>query len=108
MKIVLNELDDFLDEVREVTDEGDAPVVRYLVDHSTDNEDGYAVHLFASFVCEEIAICELELFCGKDLRMPSLPHRDVGSLKAKESIEIIKGFCKDIGVKVRPGRYENG
>lgn len=107
MKIVLNQLEDFLDEVKEAADAGDTPVVRYLIDVSTENEGGYAVYLFVSFVCEEMAICELELFCGKDLKMPSLPHRDVGSNEANKCIQQVKDFCGEIGIKVRPGRYED-
>jgi len=107
MKIVLNELEDFLDEIRVAVEEDETPVVRYLVDVSTENEGGYAVYLFMSFIVEDMIICELERDCGRDLKLPAMPHRDRGSIQAKEDIERLKGFCKELGVSVRPGRYED-
>jgi len=107
MKIVLNELEDFLDEIRVAVEEDETPVVRYLVDVSTENEGGYEVCLFISFVIEGIYVCELEKTCGRDLKMPTLPHRDHGSLQAKEDIGKLKEFCGKLGVSVRPGRYED-
>jgi hypothetical protein len=107
MKIVLNDLEDFLEEIKVVVEEDDTPVVRYLVDVSAENEGGHEVYLFMSFVIEGVYICELEKMCGRDLKMPTLPHRDRGSLQAKEDIARLREFCEELKVSVRPGRYED-
>jgi hypothetical protein len=101
MKVVLNEIDDFIEEVKLVAGEGETPVVRFLIDVSENNDNGYTVYFYASFITEDNLICELEINCGKDI----MTGYTAGSDQGGEYADQLKASCKEVGVSVRPGRY---
>jgi hypothetical protein len=104
MRIVFNDIDDFVSEIEAVSDE-DKPVVRYLVDVSAENNDGHEVYLFCTFITDDGLICELALFCGRDMQLPNKSY-DMGTIAAKSEVEKLKEKCTEFGISVRPGRYE--
>lgn len=98
----MNNLDDFIDEVKFVSDDEFKPLVRYSTEVGTESDNGFDVYFFAGFCTEDDAICETEVYCGKNLNAKYIE----GSRKADELVGQIKEACNAIGVSVRPGRYE--
>lgn len=102
MKIILNELDAFVDEVKESLDEGGTPCIRYLIDVDDAYDAGRLVLFLASYVAEDQLICELELPCGKDINA----NYNDGSKKAESTRDELETALKGMGLKLRKGRYE--
>jgi len=102
MKIILNVLDDFVEEIKDSVEQGSEPVVRYLVDIDDAYDDGRLVLFLASYLAEDQLICELELPCGKNLN----ERYKQGSDNAEESRAKLESELKEMGLKLKKGRYE--
>lgn len=102
MKIILNAIDDFVEEVKGSVDEGDTPVVRYLIDVDDAYDDGHLVLFLASYVAEDQLIIELELPCGKDI---NARYSD-GTKRAESARDELQGRLEEMGLKLKKGRYE--
>lgn len=102
MKIILNAIDDFIEEVKDSVDEGGTPVVRYLIDVDDAYDAGRLVLLLASYVAEDQLIVELELPCGKDIN----ERYKNGTEKAESARDELKGRLEEMGLKLKKGRYE--
>lgn len=107
MKITFNSVDDFIGEIQEAVDCELTPVVRYFVNASSSNDgDGYEVYLYVTFISDDGLVCELELFCGRDMNLPNNPKFDLGTIASEEHVSRIKRYCKEAGVPFKSGRYE--
>jgi hypothetical protein len=102
MKVVLSSVEELVQELEFLYEEGERPLVRATTFISDDSDDGFAVFFYASFMIDEGTVCEAEIFCGKNLNS----RYQLGSDKAKEYDAELKQQCEKIGIKVRPGRYE--
>ena len=102
MKIILNAINDFVEEVKDSVDEGGAPVVRYLIDVDDAYDSGRLVLFLASYVAEDQLIVELELPCGKDI---NTRYAD-GTKKAESVRDELRIELGKIGLKLKKGRYE--
>jgi hypothetical protein len=103
MKVAVNSLEDFFEEVKFVSEDGDKPLVRCMIHVDQENDgDGFPVYLFASYVSDDGLVCEMQLRCGWDIN----DRYADGTEKAKLLRSELKEACKGIGVVVRPGRYD--
>lgn len=102
MKIILNELEAFIDEIKDSVGEGDTPCVRYLIDVDDAYDAGRLVLFLASYVAEDQLICELELPCGKDIN----ERYKQGSEAAEAVRDELESSLKEMGLKLKKGRYE--
>ena len=102
MKIILNALDDFVEEVKDSVDEGGTPCVRYLIDVDDAYDAGRLVLFLASYVAEDQLIVELELPCGKDI---NARYAD-GTKKAESARDDLEARLREMGLKLKKGRYE--
>tara|TARA_R110002096_G_scaffold66682_6_gene162280 strand:+ start:634 stop:948 length:315 start_codon:yes stop_codon:yes gene_type:complete len=102
MKVILSSINEFVDELKFLYEDEEKPLVRCTTFVSDDSDDGFAVFLYASFIIDDGTVCELELFCGKNLNQ----RYQIGSDKAVELTSELKNKCSEIGVTVRPGRFE--
>lgn len=102
MKIILNELEAFVGEVKESLGEGATPCVRYLIDVDDAYDNGRLVLFLASYVAEEQLICELELPCGKDIN----EKYNTGTQTAEAARDELQAALEKIGLKLKKGRYE--
>tara|TARA_R110000824_G_scaffold172833_3_gene350811 strand:+ start:8458 stop:8769 length:312 start_codon:yes stop_codon:yes gene_type:complete len=102
MRIILNALNDFVEEVRDSVDQGSTPCVRFLIDVDDAYDSGRLVLFLASYVAEDQLICELELPCGKDINEK---YKD-GTAAAVMVRDKLENHLKDLGLKLKKGRYE--
>jgi hypothetical protein len=104
MKVIINDLEDFIDELKFVSEEGDRPLVRCMiyVSPEPDGNSEFPVSLLASFLSDDGLICEMDVLCGKDINDRYMGGTDA----AKELRETLNAACADIGVNVRPGRID--
>lgn len=102
MKIILNELEAFVEEVKDSVDEGATPCVRYLIDVDDAYDAGRLVLFLASYVAEDQLICELELPCGKDIN----ERYKQGTEEAESTRDNLEAALKELGLKLKKGRYE--